>query len=147
MVTNKRMFILTIVSFFLVSIFILLMPLSSDKAQTGDLRLLYFIGGGFWLCLLFAYILLIILSMRIKKAKNYKNIKINGSKLFKFFKNRNAKICDIILIFSSILFVISIITIDKSNYIICVLLSLIFLSLHMHFLLNSKMYHIIKNGE
>lgn len=140
MVSNKRWLQLAIISFALSSISILLMPISSDKAQAGDFKMLYILGGSFWMLTLMGYIITIILHI---KAKRITKVNINyKTGVFRFFTNRPAKIADAIFIISIILLLAAHFTIDSSSYIICILLSLLVMSFHMHIVFNSRIYNI-----
>lgn len=141
MKNNKRLLFIAIISFFLLSVSILLMPIASDKAQSGEIGMRYILGGGFWIFILIGYITTISLHI---KANKITDTKVNyKTGVFVFFTNRLATIADTSFVLSTILLLIARFTIDSSNYVICILLSLLILSFHMHIIFNSKIYNII----
>lgn len=145
MKSNKRLLFMAIISFFLLSVSILLMPIASDKAQSGEFRMRYILGGSFWVLILIGYIIIMILHIKAKKTTDTKVNYKTG--VFIFFTNRLATIADTSFIISTILLLIARFTIDSSNYIICILFSLLILSFHMHIIFNSKIYNIIISNK
>ena len=107
---------------------------------------MYIVGAIFWLGLILTYVLTGIASYNRKKAVEigYGEDFIHRIGVISFFKNREAKVTDIVMA-GNILFVLFELLsgFDKDVIILTSIFFTIF-SVHMHCILNGKNYHYVK---
>ena len=136
--SGKVLFIFSIVSFFISSATILLMPLGSFEPD-GDIFLAYILAGTFWLFLIFGIVLTLIIGKQRKK--NILFSKMGGTVFLRFFKNIPATVFDVLLIAGILSLVVSLLIIRTlpSWLTLAGTFTTVF-SLEMHALLNGKNY-------
>ncbi len=140
---GKCMFILYSLFLLMLSVSLLLMPMS-DPVES-ESRVLQIISGGlFWLGLIGTVTAAVLMSRSCKKASHSGKDEVKGIGLIRFFKNTEALAADIVMFVAALSFIISRICTDE------LLLPFIFLSIFvfsfgMHCMLNGKNYISFKN--
>lgn len=152
---KKKMIYLisSLVSFFTVSIAIIMMYfLETD--QTGGIPILNLMCGlAFWIFLLVGIVLQVILSRQISKwiAQNRRAIRHTKTDIkfgiISFFKNIPGTVSDITFIISLISLLISYWFSGGTSLLCYISLSVVFLAFCAHCIFNGKNYYFIKNGS
>lgn len=135
----KKLSILSIVSFFVMSVDFMIMPINNNVEK--NMRWFdIFTGLIFWIFLIIGIVLQVTISRMYKKNTiEASNNKLNCG-VISFFKNKIAIIFDSSFIIGFISFVIMMF-VDSTSYICYVLLSVITFSFCMHCILNGRIYN------
>lgn len=143
----KRLLGVAVLFQFLMAGSILLMPMVARPGQQ-DEKLPVLIGLMFWISAIAGYVILAIANSERKK---YLKKKVDGDTkmgcrvgIAEFFSNVPAKVADVTMILSFLLFIAVSYTAWRNEYIAYVLLFLCFFSLHMHCLFNGRIYKLTK---
>ena len=137
MENNKRLLLMQITAFLISSIAIGFMPLGSYYDGKPQRIIAIVFGIVFWLFLLIGIALSIVIR-NLNKAK-----KVTGKLgVIRFFKNKYAKMADVILIISFVLSVI-IIALESSVYFGAVVFCFFAFSFEMHCILNGKYFNAL----
>ena len=143
----KQLFWLVVMSQFLMSSSILLMPVAV-RVEQQDGKMTVLIGLLFWSFTITGYVLL---AMANSKRKRFINRKIDGNLqmncrpgIAEFFTNVPAKVADVTMILSFFVFMIISFTEWRYKYISYVLLFVLFFSFHMHCMFNGRIYKVTK---
>lgn len=133
----------SIISFALMSVSFLLMPLDIMLNLKNSSFINIVIGILFWITLIIGVIGQIVLSFLIKKAAYIKQNKRFG--IITFFSNKYAVIFDLVFIVALIGFIIAAIATKLLGYSCYVFLALVVFSFTMHCIFNGNSYKVIKN--
>lgn len=111
----------------------------------------YVVASLFWLSVI-AEIVFVLLSTQFRKRlENERKGKKSKDGLqpgiISFFKNREAKIVDIIFLVSVVVVLILILAKVKTGWMVMASFSTLFLSFNLHCILNGKNYRYIKNNQ
>ncbi|MGN1319887.1 MAG: hypothetical protein ACI4U6_02090 [Acutalibacteraceae bacterium] len=147
--TDYAWLIASIISFLLLSISFLLMPIESNNATEGVSIITILSGAIFWISIVCGIVTQAVLSHRIKSWLASNRIR-NGRLARKcgvisFFKNPFAVAADIAMIVGLIGLVITIILTHGIGYTCYVFLALFVFSFSMHCILNGKIFYVIEN--
>lgn len=140
--TLVRLMITSIVSFGIMSISFLLMPIDLMLNIINSRIINIIIGIVFWLGLLVGAVCQVILSIKMKPLRKES---YNKPGLLKFFSNRLAVVFDTFLIIGLIGLVVSLIVTNMVGYSCYIFLSLTVLSFVMHCIFNGKNYKLLTN--
>lgn len=126
---------------------VLVMPFTSKNGITNN-TLMYISGGLFWLGLIGTIVMAVVINNHRKR--NSKLSKTAGSDgqlgLIHFFQNKEASVCDVIMIASLVCFIGS--TMIRVDQVVqFILLATFIFSFGMHCMLNGINYKIIKNKQ
>ena len=143
----KKSFWCAIISFYVMSLSILLMPVASGLSEATNIISLIVVGGVFWLSGITGLACMLYVGA---KRKNY-FIKMKKKKLLNEEINKNkiasciqAKLAGCTTIISLILFIISLFTNLKYEYISFIILFALVFSVCMYFTFNGENYRFIK---
>ncbi len=138
----------SMVSYLLMSVMFLLMPLDNMIPSLKDSKILVIVGIGFWLFLILGIVTQIVLANH-RKAR-YRTQRFNGKRnsmkkigLISFGSNKIAVIADIAMVFSLIGLIISVIRTKAMGYSCYVFLAAFIFTFCMHCILNGKIYYHI----
>lgn len=136
----RKWLYISVLSSFIYSGTILLMPLASDNSNSNNKVSIMIVGFVFWTFFILTYLSLFFAK---KKAKNNK-VKPESQNigLLKFFSNRLATIVDCVLIMSVIAFIISLFLPYSLSWLVYIILSILVLTLNLHSIFNGKIYRI-----
>jgi len=135
---KKKLFLFSVVSFFISSATILLMPLGSFEPG-GNTDLAYILAVAFWLFLILGIIFVQIIDKQRKK--NILFARMDGIVFLRFFKNIPGAVFDLLLIAGTITLVVSLLIIRTLPAPVTLAGTFITVfSLEMHALLNGKNY-------
>ncbi len=143
--------IVSVVSFFMLSISFLLMPIENKEDITSLSTTAFFAGIMFWVSVVLGIVTQVVISVKTKKWLASNNVKIKKGRsskkpgIISFFKNTLATIADIAMFISLLGLVISIIATQGIAYICYIFLALFVFTFSMHCILNGKSYYIISN--
>lgn len=140
--TSVRLMITSIISFGIMSLSFLLMPIDLMLNIINSRIINIIIGIVFWLGLLVGAVCQVILSIKMKPLRKES---YNKPGLLKFFSNRLAVIFDTFLIIGLIGLVVSLIVTNMVGYSCYIFLSLTVLSFVMHCIFNGKNYKLLTN--
>lgn len=140
--TSVRLMITSIVSFGIMSLSFLLMPIDLMLNIINSRIINIIIGIVFWLGLLVGAVCQVILSIKMKPLRKES---YNKPGLLKFFSNRLAVVFDTFLIIGLIGLVVSLIVTNMVGYSCYIFLSLTVLSFVMHCIFNGKNYKLLTN--
>lgn len=143
----KRLFWLAVFCFFIMSVSILLMPLT-EKPQEHRRIMVILIGLCFWIPAITGYVLIAVANQERKHISNQEldgNVKMDCYPgIITFFSNVPATVFDVAMILSFLMLIIINFTDWKYEYVTYVLLFLMVLSLNMHCLFNGRIYKVKK---
>ena len=137
---RKRMLIPYVAFLAIWSIAILLMPFASMKKEATQIPM-FISGGGFWIGLIGTVAVAVMINNARKRSDRLgkKRPEMKQLGLISFFKNREAKIADIVMFVSIICFIVTRICTDNIYWLFIFLASFVF-SFGMHCMLNGKNY-------
>ena len=146
---DKALFFISMALMALFASTILVMPLAERLSSGGNMIPLVLLGGFFWGFLLLAYLVLIILKIRIRSQTGKIKHSDQPKKRFKVYHTTAGLISLIFSAASFIGFIASLILTNYRGYLCFVFLSLFIFSFQMYFLLNGKIFTqiIAKNNE
>ncbi len=137
-------------AFLVMAATVLFMPLAVESRNTGQTFIIA-VGLIFWISALLGYCAVTvagILRRKILKTAKSSALSLKGRVgLFSFFSNVSATVADLTMIASAVLFVIVNITELKTSYFAYIVLFLLIFSIHMHCLLNGKIFKLIKSSK
>ncbi len=139
----------SIISFLLLSISFLLMPIES-KSTTESISVISLISGVlFWLSIICGIVTQVALSNRSKVWLASNKIRRNNIKrrlgIVSFFQNRFAVVADITMIIGLVGLIISVLMTNGIGYACYIFLALFVFSFSMHCILNGKTFYVITN--
>jgi len=143
-----RLFIISIIALFAVSVCIAFMPFASLKKQNDVFLPIYIVGGAFWISILLGYGS--ILSLNHKRKKYLKFLESSGTNrpgILCFWTNMPAQIFDLLTIISLLALIITLIKNQSSTQLIFGLMAIFFFSINMHSLFNGANYKYIKDNK
>lgn len=139
----------SIISFLLLSISFLLMPIESKNASDEVSIISILAGALFWISIVCGIATQAVLSHRIKSWLASNRIRsgrlVRKCGLISFFKNPFAVVADIAMIVGLIGLVITVILTHGIGYVCYVFLALFVFSFTMHCILNGKTFYVIEN--
>lgn len=141
----NQLFWISVLALFLMSICILLMPLPNRIGEENRIMTVL-LGGLFWGTAITGY-LSIFLAERERKRLLKKKMMITEKSLpgiRNFFSNSVAKVADVTMIISIMVFVIISFTNLIYEYVSYIILFLVIFSLNMHCLFNGRIYKMTK---
>ena len=142
----NRLFWLAIICCALSGMVLCCIPFINLNGSSTQKTNLYIFGGLFWIGIILEQLFFWRTNSLRKKAEgeNGENTYSLSSKsrigIFSFFQNIEAIICDIVLILSAVLVVLSVVLQIKEQWLIIVSIVLLFLSLNLHCFFNGKNY-------
>ena len=146
---NTILLIVSLISFALVSVSVFVMFFTVNSSDSGSSAVNLACGVAFWLFLVVGIVLQAVVSVNVKKVRR----KLSGTKfarkrvgLLNAFCNIPATVSDVLLVISTILFIICIIK-DAASIFAYISLSVLFLSFSAHCIFNGKNYYCITNYE
>lgn len=146
--TDYAWLIASIVSFLLLSISFLLMPIECNNVL-GGVSIPMLAGVLFWSSIVCGIVTQVVLAHRIKSWLASNKIKCGRSVrkygLISFFKNPFAIAADIAMIVGLVGLVVSIVLTHGIGYVCYVFLALFVFSFSMHCILNGKTFYTMKN--
>lgn len=147
----------SIVSYLLMAVMFLLMPIDNMVPSLKDSRIIVIVGIGFWVFLILGIAAQVILSGRRKawyrtQHINEKRSSVRRVGLISFFSNKIAVVADIAMVISLIGLVASVIITKATGYTCYVFLAIFSFSFCLHCILNGKVYyhvthHYESNGK
>lgn len=147
----KLFFYLSFVCFIFSGISILCIPITNAYGTGISKVMVYVVACMFWIGIIGEFVLFNkanSLRKILERKSRRKNATISsniGIGVLSFFRNREAKICDVILFISAALFAfLSVFKIDI-EWLIVISTELLFLSFNLHCFLNGKNYGYIKS--
>lgn len=144
---DKRLLILSLICLGISSFSILGVVNASYDENYGSKALAITVAVAFWAGLIIGYVLLIMLNKnRRASAVKIGRFKTGGCQfgIFKFFRNKEAIIADVIMLLSLVLFIIFRILDNVSVYLDLTVIALLIYSFHLHCILNGQNYRYIK---
>lgn len=147
----KLLFYLSFICFFASGISILCVPVTN--VYDGGIRkvLVYVVACLFWVGVICGFLLFfkansLRKAIERKNRRNNKDISLDSRiGVVSFFKNREAKFCDVLLFASAILFAVLTVLKIEIEWLIIISATLLFLSFSLHCFLNGKNYMYIKS--
>lgn len=140
----KKSMLFSIFNFTVSSISFLLIPISNFHGTKLQLVFAYTVGVLFWSGLIVGLSVTILLGYKRKKDK-FKVYKLPG--IFNFFKNKKAKIFDVLMIFALIMFIIFSNLFGMYHNLSVLFLSLTWFFFCMHSVFNGNNYmYVSKKG-
>lgn len=136
----KKYLFLSIFCFFISSFSFLFILISDFDGTKTERFFAYAVGGGFWSGLLTGLVLMFILGYKRKKVK-FKKYKFPG--ILCFFGNKEAKICDIIILPSIILMIVFQRIFGVYHWLSIIFLSITLFSIYLHSVFNGNNYAYI----
>lgn len=134
----------------LMSTTFLIMPVAVDKAEQNR-AIVVVVGLLFWLSALAGYGFVIAANYMRKKIMNMmsnsSSLHTGRMGLLSFFSNIYASVADTAMILSFVLFVAINFTEYKTSFLAYILLFLLIFSLHMHSMLNGKIFKLIQASK
>lgn len=140
----KYLFRLSVIALFLMSSTILLMPLPINMGENYRIMTVL-LGSFFWGTAIIGYVSIFLAARERKRLIKNKIItedKNDFPGIRNFFSNQLAKVADVTMILSIIVFVIINFTDLIYEYIAYIIMFLLIFSLNMHCLLNGRIYKI-----
>ncbi|MEE1057349.1 MAG: hypothetical protein UH239_08900 [Acutalibacteraceae bacterium] len=143
----EKTFWFSIISFSVMSLCILFMPMASNLSELTNKRSLVIVGSVFWLSGITGVVFMLFVR---KERKNYfRKMNKENQNNDKSTKNAiasclQAKVAGCVAILSFLIFIISLFTNLKYGYISFVVLFILVFSLCMYFIFNGKNYRFIK---
>lgn len=141
----NQLFGISVLALFLMSACILLMPLPNRIGEENRIMIIL-LGGVFWVTAIIGYVSIFLAGREceclIKKEMITEEKSLPG--IGKFFSNPLAKVADVTMIISIMLFVIINFTDLIYEYISYIILFFVIFSLNMHCLFNGRIYKMTK---
>ncbi len=141
----NQLFGISVLALFLMSACILLMPLPNRIGEENRIMIIL-LGGVFWVTAIIGYLSIFLAGREckclIKKEMITEEKSLPG--IGKFFSNPLAKVADVTMIISIMLFVIINFTDLIYEYISYIILFFVIFSLNMHCLFNGRIYKMTK---
>lgn len=144
---DKRLMIMSLICLAVSSFSILGVVNASFDENYGSKAAAITVAVAFWAGLIIGYALLIKLNInRRASAVKIGRFKTGGCQfgIFKFFRNKEATVADIVMMLSLISFIIFRILDDVSVYLDLTVIALLIYSFHLHCILNGQNYRYIK---
>lgn len=147
--TEYILFGVSVLSFLMLAVSFLLMPIESETTQDKISVIALIAGVMFWVSIFIGLATQVILSVRRKKWYSANRIKADKKEqktgLISFFRNKYAIIADIASAISLIGLVVAMIVTHSTGYICYVFVSAFIFSFSMHCILNGKVFYFVTN--
>lgn len=146
----ETLFGASIGSFCFSAVWLIFLPLASFYSGGSQKVLAYVIAAAFWLGVVLGTILLFktnsVRKRLEKKLKAQKSVKYSEGRpgFISFFRNREAKICDVVTVIFLVLVVVFTFLKTQNEWISTILIAALFASLVLRAFLNGKNYNCIK---
>lgn len=147
--TDYMLFGVSVLSFLMLAVSFLLMPIESENTQDKISATALVAGVMFWVSIVIGVATQVVLSARRKKWYSENRIKTDKKEqkigLISFFKNIYSIIADIASAISLIGLVVAMIVTHSTGYICYVFVSAFIFSFSMHCILNGKVFYFVTN--